>query len=277
MKGQEFELSALSHTTSGSSSFDRNFRRRVRETRRLDFQSSDAPSNQAATGSIGVSHGSLDETALDDYPLLLCLQLIAHHNVPVFSVRRGRKWNTREVLGRGSTFAVEQADLPVREALSDLQYYDITKGRRHGCFTDHTGIKWSYDTVVAYKSLNAKGRRNRKDRYADLLQELRILCHPPLQRHPNIACFIGVAWIREEDMLSGPDMDSVNVSESQEWPILVTEKADLGTLGEFVKYRADCMNSVSLPAKVRLVSDVLEAISVSSSASLVPPTRSKNV
>ncbi|KAF2829379.1 ankyrin [Ophiobolus disseminans] len=253
----DLELQAITRKTTDSSSFERGFHRRERAARRREFQSSDAPNQPASTNA---SNDPPDDSTLEDLPLLLCLQLVAHHDVPVFSVRRGRKWNTRETLGRGSTFAVEQADLPVREAISDLQYYDIAKGRRDGCFTDHTGIKWSYDTVVAYKSLEARGRRNRENLFVDLLKELRILCHPPLQRHPNIASFIGLAWIREEDMATGSQTPDTVSSESREWPILITEKAELGTLGEFVHFRAYCQKRISLLAKARLVSDVLEAI-----------------
>jgi hypothetical protein len=256
-----YELHAIRSNTTSSSSFDRGLHRRKREARRRDFQSSDAPTNQPP--GINASNDPHDDSVLEDYPLLLCLQLVAHHNVSVFSIRRGRKWNTRESLGHGVTFDVEQADLPVREAVSDLQYYDISKGRRDGFFTDHTGIKWSYDTVVAYKSLFAQGRRSRENLFSGLLRELRILCHPPLQKHPYIACFIGLAWVREEDMASEAVDEETEIKESREWPILITEKAELGTLGKFVHYRAFCLKRISLLAKVRLLSNVLEAILVS--------------
>jgi hypothetical protein len=137
------------------------------------------------------------------------------------------------------------------------------KGRREGFFTDYMGVKWSYDTVVAYKSLD--GRRDRDSIFPDLLKQLRILCHSLLQRHPNIACFIGLAWIREEDISSSSVPEEFEVIKSREWPILISEKADLGTLGEFVRYRADCRKRISLLAKTRLLNDVLEAIFVSSS------------
>jgi hypothetical protein len=254
------ELRAQSGTTTDSSSFDRRLHQR--EARRHNFQSSDAasvqPDKQDSNQDLDQDH----ETKLLNHPLLLCLRLLAHHNVPIFTISRGRKWNIREDLGRGSTFAVEQADLPVREAVSDLQYRDISKGRREGLFTDHTGVKWSYDTVVAYKSLDC--RRDRDSVFPDLLKELRILCHSPLQRHPNIACFMGLAWIREEDMAPSSVNEESEVIESREWPVLISEKADLGTLGDFVRYRADCRKRISLLAKTRLLNDVLEAIFVSS-------------
>jgi hypothetical protein len=157
---------------------------------------------------------------------------------------------------------VEQADLPVREAVSDLQYYDITKGRRDGFFTGHTGIKWSYDTIVAYKGLSARGRRKRASLFSDLLKELRILCHPPLQRHPNIAYFMGLAWVREEDISSETVLKDTETKGSREWPILITEKAELGTLRDFVQYKAHCRKRISLLAKARFLSDILEAILV---------------
>jgi hypothetical protein len=263
MSGLNYELGSIRSNITNSSSFDRDFHRRKREARRREFESSDTPTSQRPSTSIDASNDLHDDSTLQGYPLLLCLQLVAHHNVSVFSVGRGRKWNTRESLGHGVTFDVEQADLPVREAVSDLQYYDIVKGRRGGFFTDHTGIKWSFDTVVAYKSLFAQGRRNRENRFSDLLRELRILCHPPLQKHPYIARFIGLAWIREEDMASETVGEEMGVNESREWPILITEKAELGTLGKFVHYRASCMKRISLLAKIRLLSNVLEAISVS--------------
>jgi hypothetical protein len=70
--------------------------------------------------------------------------------------------------------------------------------------------------VVAYKSLD--GSRDRDSIFPDLLKERRILCHSPLQRHPNIACFIG-AWIREENMASSSVPDEFEVIKSREWPI----------------------------------------------------------
>ncbi|KAI4662886.1 uncharacterized protein J4E79_004197 [Alternaria viburni] len=150
------ELHPISNTTTSSSSFGSDYDRRRRENQRRDFQSSDAFTTQPR--SINASSHPIDDVVFENYPLLLCLQLIAHYNVFVFSVIRGRKWNTRERLGRGTTFDVEQADLPVGEAVSDLQYYDISKGLRHGFITDHTGIRWGYDTVVAYKSLTLNAR-----------------------------------------------------------------------------------------------------------------------
>jgi hypothetical protein len=257
----DIELGTIPINTTDSSSYDRGFLQRQRAARRRALQSSDT--HRAQLAGTSASKGLHDEPHFEGAPLLLCLRLVAYYHVPVFSVRRGRKWNTREDLGRGVTFAVEQADLPVREAVSDLQYYDITKGRREGFFTDHTGIKWSYDTVVAYKSLGAYGRRKRDSLFSDLLKELRILCHPPLQRHPNIARFIGLAWVREEDVASETVPEDTETQESREWPILITERAELGTLGDFVQYRADCRKRISLLAKIRLLRDVLEALLVS--------------
>jgi len=255
------ELHPISNTPTSSSSFSSDYDRRRRENQRRDFQSSDAFTTQPR--SINASSNPIDDAVFENYPLLLCLQLIAHYNVFVFSVIRGRKWNTRERLGRGTTFDVEQADLPVGEAVSDLQYYDISKGLRHGFITDHTGIRWGYDTVVAYKSLYAEGRGNRQRLFSGLLNELRILCHPPLQKHPYIANFIGLAWIREEDMASEAVGEETHTTDTHEWPILITEKSDLGTIGDFVQYRASCLKRISLLAKVRLLSNVLEAICVS--------------
>ncbi|KAJ5057278.1 hypothetical protein J3E72DRAFT_387986 [Bipolaris maydis] len=253
------ELHSINESTTGSSSFDRDFDKRRREDQKHELQSSDVSSNQH--GSINATSGINNDALFEEYPLLSCLQLVAHHKVFLFSVSRGRKWNTRERLGHGITFDVEQADLPVREAVSDLQYYDISKGVRHGFITDHTGIRWGYDTVVAYKSLYAQGRMNRKNLFLGLLKELRILCHPPLQKHPYIARFIGLAWIREEDITSEAIDEDADTKEPREWPILITERAELGTIGNFLRYRASCLKPISLLAKVRLLSNVLEAIS----------------
>jgi hypothetical protein len=255
----DLELRAIASNTTDRSSIDYNLRQRQRDARRRNLVSSDEPTERPASSNVDELH---ERTDSEQCPLLLCLRLVAYHNVSIFSVRRGRKWNTREDLGKGISFAVEQADLPVREAVSDLQYYDITKGRRDGFFTDHAGIKWSYDTVVAYKGLAAVGQRDKDHIFSDVLKELRVLCHTPLRRHPNIARFIGLAWIREEDIASEVIAEELGAEGSRELPILITEKAELGTLGDFVHYQERCRRRISLLAKARFLCDVLEAISV---------------
>jgi len=244
MADDEFELTDLS----SSLSFDRRFRQR--QVWKTGLQSTDKSRSIPE-----------HDAHAEQYPLLLCLRLLVHHDVHVFTVGRGRRWNMREVLGKGSTFTVEQADIPVREGLADLQYYNFVRGQRLNYFTDHTGTKWSYDTVVAYKSLIE--RKDKNSIMPDLAKELRILCHPPLQNHPNIVRLLGLAWLREEDMASS--LSSVESVENNEWPVILSEKANIGSLYEFLRLKETFTAPVSLLAKVRLAADIALALSVSCS------------
>jgi hypothetical protein len=247
MRDDEFELTDLSSSPSRGRRFGRVWK--------TGLQSTD-------------ERHSIPEhdTHAEQYPLLLCLRLLVHHDVHIFTIGRGRRWNMREDLGKGSTFTVEQADIPMREGLTELQYHDFARGRRLDYFTDHTGTKWSYDTVVAYKSLV-----ERKDKNAimpDLAKELRILCHPPLQNHPNIVHLLGLAWLREEDMASS--LASAESLGNREWPVLLTEKANVGSLSEFLRPKENFRAPISLLAKVRLATDVVVALSVSRTCPCVP-------
>ncbi|KAF2799731.1 hypothetical protein K505DRAFT_230396 [Melanomma pulvis-pyrius CBS 109.77] len=233
------ELANLQASTT-QSSFDRQFRRR--QTRMYDLQSTDTK--------LSADISSDDEK----YPLLYCLRLVAHYGIHVFRVERGFKWNMRQDLGKGSTFAVEQADLPLKYANSDLSY-NLSMGGDEEYFVDHTGTRWAARTVVAYKSLFDERSRDRL--LPDLVRELQVLSHPSLQRHPNIVRLLGIAWLRKEDMAAS--LDSTEVGKSRECPILLCEKAPLGTFKDLMK---PGQRSVSLQARLRLATDVLQGIVV---------------
>jgi hypothetical protein len=165
----------------------------------------------------------------------------------------------RESLGKGITFTVEQADIPIREALGDWTYTKFAKGQRMGYFADHTGTKWSWDTVVAYKSI--RDRKSKADIMPELVKELRVLCHQPLQNHPNIVRLLGLTWLREEDMASS--LASSEVIGTREWPVILTEKATLGSLSEFLRSGKELRSPISLVAKLNFAGNILLALTVS--------------
>jgi hypothetical protein len=237
-------------TQTESTTFSQQQHKRQRNRWRL--QSSDYSSRDEASSSAA-------ENAL--CPLLLSLRVLSYHRIHIFTVERGRKWNMRQDLGDGSTFSVKEADLPITYALSDMQYIDFYKSSRE-YFTDHTQTKWKHDTVVAYKSLVSGKDRNLI--MTDLVTELRVLCHPPLQKHPNILRLLGAAWIREEDMASDlkETISEYRDVETREWPVLVTEKATFGSLFKFLNSREYRSIRSSLSAKLNLCIDALNGIMV---------------
>jgi hypothetical protein len=130
---------------------------------------------------------------------LLIIRLLSYHKVQIFPLNTRITQYDKHTLGVGSTFSVEASSLPIWRARAHFRYRDPTFPRQgeklH--FTDHTQTKWDYTTIGAYKSLvyedDPEGGRDRLMR--DLLQELRILCHHPLQRHPTIVHLLGFAWV----------------------------------------------------------------------------------
>jgi len=104
----------------------------------------------------------------------------------------------------------------------------------------------------------------------DVLTEIRILYHVPLQKHRNLVNILGVAWIMEPEVLFDNDdilEESLDPHQGnkdrprQEWPAIVIELSPLGNLIEFLKSPKSV--AISLRAKLHLCSDVMNAISVS--------------
>lgn len=162
---------------------------------------------------------------------------------------------TRDTLGTGASFAVEGASLNISNALNHLRYRSInTAGVQNGAhFSDHTETKWAHNTEVAFKSSSRKATR-----VAELLVEQRVLCHPPLQKHPNIVRLLGITWTKDQPR----DISELG-EDLMEWPLVAIERAPHGSLRDFLGSHVYNRVRTSLTAKLRLCVDVLKGITVS--------------
>jgi hypothetical protein len=192
-----------------------------------------------------------------DESVLFILRLISFHGLTTFPLDPGSNWNLRTSLGKGSTFLVEQANVSrwrdMYPPYRDPKHLD--QGGDH-YFSDHSGLRWTYRTPVAYKlpRVRDKGIRGA---IRELATEIRILCHPHAKNHPNIVRLLCIAWVNEEDVRGGigPSNDS--------WPIAVIEKADLGSIETLFDSPSYNATQPSLRVKFNLCVDVLRAICVS--------------
>lgn len=119
----------------------------------------------------------------------------------------------------------------------------------------------------AYKSLVYTDDIRRDQLMEDLVTELRIVCHPPLQRHPNIVHVLGFMWVRDQQIFANVmelDEESEELGEPREWPTVITEKAPYGSLHDFLRSKTYKDFRPSLRAKVQLCVDVLNGIEVCS-------------
>lgn len=213
--------------------------------------------NAVSNSSIGLheSHGIEGDPGRE---LLDLLCVMGYHGVEHFVIPGTARWNKRRGLGEGSSFAVEEASLPLSTAVDSLSHRKPQGRLNHNqnwYFTDHTGIRWKADTRVAFKV----PENDRKD-LRDIIQEVRILCHPPLQNHPNIVSLLGIAWVRQAKE------DSAHTEEGnvqRDRPTVVIAHAPHGSLYDFVTSPAYRDQHVSLKAKLRLCMDVLKAMMVS--------------
>jgi hypothetical protein len=187
----------------------------------------------------------------DNSLLLDFFRLIVHHNLNIFQLPIGGQWNIRRTYGLGVSSIIDEVRLPV----SDMIYEDLKLGFRYfkdGQFVDHTGKLWAMDTKVAFKTANDDTGSNTR-RLRELLHELRILSHGPLQKHPNIVHLMSVAWNTEQMVPHNQDsLDLPGV------PSIVTELAVLGNLAMFLGNGP----SVTLSDKLGLCADVLTALEV---------------
>ncbi|KAF2823777.1 hypothetical protein CC86DRAFT_59943 [Ophiobolus disseminans] len=206
-----------------------------------------------------------DGVGYRDSVTLLIIQLLSHHNIKIFPADTQITQYNKELLGVGSTFHVQASSLPIWQARAHTRYRDPTFPRQGEKFhfTDHTQAKWNFTTIGAYKSLvyEADPERDRDRLMRDLLMELRILSHPPLQRHKNIVHVLGFAWIQDNQFLTDvQDRQVGNVGERREWPVVVTPKAQHGSLHAFMRSEMFRIVPVSLRAKLSLCADVLNGL-----------------
>lgn len=95
------------------------------------------------------------------------------------------------------------------------------------------------------------------------IKDIRVLCHPPVQNHPNIVRLLGIAWCNEEDLSIKAAMYEGDRLPKRAWPIAVIEKAPEGSLATLLKSRQYQANPPSLMTKLKICIDVLNGIVVS--------------
>jgi hypothetical protein len=200
-------------------------------------------------------------------PLLSILRILQFSKVHSLGVNASPMFNTRRLLGRGISFVVEEAALPLPSTtlvgFRQLNIPDITKNIE---FTDHTGTKWANTTQVAYKEFAVDEMRLDSEffrqRLKDTTVELQVVCHAPLHNHPNIVRLLGIAWLRDQDLGTigdGPQTPPYPL----EWPTIVTERAPGGSLHNFLTSKTYNSSQVSLKVKWSLCLDVLYGVAVS--------------
>ena len=148
------------------------------------------------------------------HPLLDLFCLLQHYKVQIFTIDPDGQWNLRPELGKGVSFLVEEANLTISSRLSNVRYRSLeVKGPKESThFIDHTHTAWDRDVPVAFKSVTKIHRR-----MFDLATEIRVLCHLPLQRHPNITKLLGVVFVMEQDLK--PIQDPVSDQAILDWKL----------------------------------------------------------
>jgi serine/threonine protein kinase len=129
--------------------------------------------------------------------------------------------------GEGGTFSVKHFKLQFDDlGFDQTSAYDdgrpmrggrITRG--HRVITKHISVE---DSEIPSPADDHDDEYVKATSLKPLVQELRILAHPPLRDHSNIVDFLGVAWEKHLDHIGRP------------WPILVLEYASGGNLREFL-------------------------------------------
>jgi hypothetical protein len=198
----------------------------------------------------------------DGQSTLFILRLVSLNQIMTFPLDPTSSWNLRGSLGWGSSFLVEEAQVS-RSREIYIPYRNTNLLGQDGLFhfTDHTGLKWTYETPFAFKLPNFGPARDNgvSAVIRSLATELRILCHPPIQAHPNIVRLVGVAWVNDEDI----DFYTATDRETERaWPIAVIEKADEGSVTALLSTRRYRNVQPTLLAKFKICIDVLRAISV---------------
>lgn len=203
------------------------------------------------------------------FAILSIIRLLSYHKIQVFPTASIITQYDKSNLGKGATFHVEASSLPIWRSKQHLQYRDptfpIDKTLFH--FTDHTGTKWDHTTFGAYKVLRRKsgdGQAKRNGLLQGLLQELRILSHPPLQVHQNIVHMLGFAWIPGIRFFEHDHGSNIIDDDQafQEWPKIVTEKAPHGSLDTFRMSHSNRKVWPSLRGKLILCGQVLNGLKV---------------
>ena len=198
-------------------------------------------------GPVGKDHALRPEASRESLDLLLLLQILSFHKAKHLSITLLEGFHRGNALGTGASFNVKEFPLPTEGVLHHLRIRDSPgdgKGDSH--FEDITNERWATDTKGAYKSVSST-------RYSDLVRELRVLCHPPLQDF--VVRLAGLAWITRPIPRGESD--------PEERPVIVVERAPRGSLHDFMQSEDWTSGQVSLKAKFRVCVRVLRCIAVS--------------
>ena len=217
----------------------------------------------------------------DRTSILPIIRLLSFYKVRSFSIEAEeqwnlrKQWNLRQALGSGASFFVEAAGIPAIAGLSHLRYRNL-KDIEHASearYIDHTDTRWAHDTKVAYKrstrvlskprSMHVPEATIQSDFIDDIMVEVSILCHPPLQRHSNISRLLGVAWINDRRI------DETGRDVGMEWPAIVIEHAPHGNLLDLMGSLHFSHAKASLRVKLNLCIDVLAGIAAIHSCGIV--------
>ncbi|KAL8858026.1 MAG: hypothetical protein Q9178_005487 [Gyalolechia marmorata] len=193
-------------------------------------------------------------------PLLYILRLLQHNRIRHFIVPFGIRGNTRQALGEpGASFRVEGGTLPLAAGVMSQAYRDPNSYNPTELpyFVDHTGETWHGNTEIAYKLEYHRGLEGKRLR--DTLNELRILCHKPLNTD-NIVRLLGVAWVADDWPTFDPTDPTTPKADQLEWPTIVLEKAPYGTLHDLIRSEQYKEPKPSLKIKLDLCLDVLKGI-----------------
>ena len=202
-------------------------------------------------------------------PILFVLRLIDSKGIAIFPFDPASSWNQRNSLGEGSVYFVEEDFIPQwRERYLPYRDPALLARRNRSHFVDHRGLKWAYDTPVAYKLPHFDAARDQGSHkiVQELATEMRIFCHPSIERHRNFVRLLGVAWVSEEDMNLYATTNEESENEQPVWPIAVIEKAQEGSLKDLFRVRGSGNDSIPLMTKFKLCIDVLRAVQVVISA-----------
>ena len=187
------------------------------------------------------------KTSEESLDLLLLLQVVSFHKAKHLSISLLEGFHRGVALGTGASFNVQEFPLPADGALHNLRIRDLPgRGNADPHFKDITDERWATDTTGAYKSVSTR-------LYSDLIRELRILCHPPLQDF--VVRLAGLAWISTPARI-GEELPEEN-------PVIVVERAPRGSLHDFMQSQDWTSSRVSLKAKLRICVRALRCIAVS--------------
>ena len=138
------------------------------------------------------------ERSKSEYDLVNFLAVVQAMKIPILPI----KWQaTVKTIGRGGSGSIWEAPISAKTSLAFKRVSDLLK------------------MEVKSASDEQERRRLKASIFQTLINEVIVLSHPKLRRHPNILELQGMCWDVEEDEV---------------WPVLVFEKAKFGDLERFL-------------------------------------------